>query len=108
MSSQKLAPARAMFTCQESVLKWAGGEISDIAFWDLPQVSPSTKRAVKLLAVYPIFSALASLLAIFFAVSLVLAFTTQYFLDWGSALVGFLGTAGLAVVGWFSKRQIES
>ena len=90
----------------ERYSEWA--DVADMPFLERPRVSSSTKKSTRLLAVYPIFSALASLLAIFFAVSLVLAFTTQYFLDWGSALVGFLGTAGLAVVAWFSKRQIES
>ena len=107
MSAVKMMSARAISPYQERAIKWADAKISDIAFGDLPSVSPSTKTAVSLLSVYRIFLALASLLAVFFVVSLVLAFTTQYFLDWGSALVGFLGTAGLSAVAWFSKREIE-
>lgn len=93
---------------REIYTEWAEVDVVDMPFFKADQVSSITKKSTRLLSVYPIFSALASLLAVFFAISLVLAFTTQYFLDWGSALVGFLGTAGLAVVGWFSKRQIES
>lgn len=58
--------------------------------------------------VYNILIIVMSILAVFFAVSLWLAVTSQFMLDWGSALVGLLGTTGLAVVGWLSKRQILS
>jgi len=57
---------------------------------------------------YPVFVTSAMLLAIFFAVSFVIALTSEYFLDWASALVGLLGTAGLALVGWFSRLQTRS
>ncbi len=92
----------------ESDTKWAEVDFADMPFLERLQVSSSTKKSTRLLAVYPIFLSLASLLAVFFAVSLVLAFTTQYFLDWGSALVGFLGTAGLSAVAWFSKKEVHS
>ena len=91
----------------ESYTKWAEVDIVDIPFLDRLQALRGTKRSARLLAVYPAFLVTAALFAGFFAVSLVLAFTTQYFLDWGSALVGVLGTAGLAVVGWLSKQEIE-
>ena len=90
MSAIKMKSVRVISAYQESAIQWPEDEI-----------------AASLLSVYPIFLALASLLAVFFAISLVLAFTTQYFLDWGSALMGFLGTAGLSAVAWFSKREIE-
>ncbi len=94
-------------TWTERYTKWAEVDNVDMPFLEPYQVSSSTKESTRLLSVYTIFSALASLLAVFFAISLVLAFTTQYFLDWGSALVGFLGTAGLSAVAWLSKREIE-
>jgi len=87
--------------------RWAGADVADILFLERPQVSSSIKKSTRLVAVYPVFLIAAALFAGFFALSLVLALTTQYFLDWGSALVGFLGTAGLSAVAWFSKREIE-
>lgn len=92
---------------RETYIKWAEINVDDMPFLEQPQVSRSTKRSMRLLAAYPVFLVTAALFAGFFAVSLVLAFTTQYFLDWGSALIGFLGTAGLSAVAWFSKREIE-
>ena len=65
------------------------------------------KPASTLLGVYPVFLCVGVALALFFLASLVLALTSQYFLDWGSALIGFLGSAGLAVVGWFSALQLR-
>ncbi|MFC1929500.1 hypothetical protein ACFLW6_01335 [Chloroflexota bacterium] len=59
------------------------------------------------LAIYPTFILISTLLTAFFAVSLILTFISQYFLDWGSALIGLLGSAGLALVGWFSKSQFR-
>ena len=61
-----------------------------------------------ILSIYSIFLCATVILALFFTVSLVLSLTTLYFLDWGSALLGMLGCIGLALVGWFSKRQIRS
>lgn len=107
MSSVVMAPVKAE-SYTESYTKWVEDDFADIPFLGRLQVSSSTKKSTRLLAVYPIFLSLASLLAVFFAVSLVLAFTTPYFLDWGSALVGFLGTAGLSAVAWFSKREVQS
>ena len=89
-------------------IQWAEDDFADMPSLVRLQVSSRTKKSTRLLAVYPIFLSLASLLAAFFAVSLILAFTTPYFLDWGSALVGFLGTAGLSAVAWFSKREVQS
>lgn len=103
MSSLK----EAVLLGQQGKGLWVEVDVEDSDFLDSPQVSPTTKKSTRLVAVYPIFCVASALLAGFFAVSLFLAFTTQYFIDWPSALVGFLGTAGLAVVGWFSKRQIE-
>ena len=54
------------------------------------------------------FLGTSTLLAIFFLVSLILAFTSKHILDWPTSLVGLLGTAGLALVGLFSLRQIQS
>lgn len=92
----------------ESYIKWAEVNVNDMPFLERLQVSSNTKRFTGFMTVYNTFLVAAALLAIFFALSLVLAFTTQYFLDWGSALVGFLGTAGLSAVAWFSKREVQS
>lgn len=98
---------RAISLGQPRRKPWAEAKPIDMPFLDRIQASRGAKRLARLLIVYNAFLVIAALLAGFFAVSLVLAFTTQYFLDWGSALVGFLGTAGLSAVAWFSKREIE-
>lgn len=64
-------------------------------------------RSKMFLTVYPMFIGITSILALFFAVSLIATSMTQYFLDWASSLVGFIGTFGLVFVGWFSRRQIR-
>jgi len=73
----------------------------------IPSAVLKPRQKLSRLSVYPLFICATTLLAVFFGISLILALTSQYFLDWGSALIGFLGTAGLALVGWFSKRQIR-
>ncbi|MBA7654647.1 hypothetical protein ES703_62529 [subsurface metagenome] len=73
----------------------------------IPNASAITKEHVGLRSVYSIFITTTILLALFFTASLVLTIIGQYFLDWGSALLGLLGSTGLAFVGWFSKRQVQ-
>lgn len=70
-------------------------------------VSESREHA-GIFSVYTIFISMTVILVLFFATSLVLTITTQYFLEVGSAIIGLLGSTGLALVGWFSKRQFES
>ena len=73
----------------------------------IPNASPITKEHIGLRSVYSLFITVTILLALFFTASLVLTIIGQYFLDWGSALLGLLGSTGLAFVGWFSKRQVQ-
>lgn len=67
-----------------------------------------SKEHAGIFSVYTIFISITVILALFFATSLVMTITTQYFLELGSAIIGLLGSTGLVLVGWFSKRQIES
>lgn len=70
-----------------------------------------TKKRAKDIAIptaYPAFIWITTVTTVFFAISLVLSLTSQYFLDWGSALIGLLGAGGLALVGQLSKRQIRN
>lgn len=103
-----MSPEYTASITAERYSKWAKVNVDDMPFLQQSQLPANIKKSTGLPAVYNVFLVTAALLAVFFTVSLVLAFTTQYFIDWGSALVGFLGTAGLAVVAWFSKQQIKS
>lgn len=94
-------------TTAEHYTKWPKVDITNMPSSGQSKALTSAKRHSKLLAIYPVFFVATALLTIFFVASLVLAFTTQYFLDWSSALVGLLGSAGLWAVAWFSKREIE-
>lgn len=76
-------------------------------FIELSKIDSGKIESNMLLNIYPIFICTTSILALFFAVSLVATLTSQYFLDWASALVGLIGTVGLTFVGLFSKRQIR-
>jgi len=69
---------------------------------------PARARGFTSPAPYALFLTSTTLLALFFAVSFVYSLASPYFLDWPSALVGFIGTAGLALVGWASKLQLGS
>ncbi len=76
-------------------------------FVELLDIDLSRPKSNTLLSIYPMFICITSILAVFFAASLVATLTSQYFLDWASALVGLIGTAGLSLVGLFSKLQLR-
>jgi len=60
------------------------------------------------LSIYNVFIYGALALSAFFAVSLVLSLaTSHYFISWASSIIGLVGTAGLALVGLFAKRQLK-
>ena len=73
----------------------------------IPYAVLDAKEHSGLLSVYNIFITFTIVLVLFFAVSVVLTITGQYFIDWGSALIGLLGSGGLVLVGWVSKLQIR-
>jgi len=78
--------------------------------WDeytIPSATVITRERVGVLSIYSLFITVTILLALFFVASLVLTLTSQYFMDWGSAFIGLLGSSGLALVGWYSKLQIR-
>lgn len=79
--------------------------VSPIIEYDISQKAVAYTKPM---GIYSAFIVLTALLAVFFAVSLGLALSTQYFLDWGSAVIGLIGSVGLVFVGWYSIIQIRS
>lgn len=92
--------------CMAKSIPWGQLDIEEVEPYEDVVTRKKGYRGV--LIIYPIFTGITILLASFFAVSLYLALTSQFILDWGSALVGFLGTAGLAFVGYLSTRRAVS
>jgi hypothetical protein len=88
--------------------KWGSYSVLDNKSLDQLYSSPKSEMASRHMIVYNVFIAASMCLAFFFTISLILSFATNYFLDWGSALVGLLGTAGLSVVAWLSKKEAQT
>jgi len=85
--------------------------------WDQPMyewkeanivsVNQTYREGISPISICNIFIAVTSLLFIIFGVSLICALVNpSYFLDWGSAFIGSIGSIGLAIIGWFSRRQL--